>query len=522
MKIKKVVLNGFKRFHALTIDLGENPKKVIALVGPNGCGKSSIFDAFEQKAAEQKGLRINAHEAKAFYSKKLYSSDLTTEHSIQIEYKDPNQPLSKTSYLIRSAYRFTGRINVTTLNQKSDITDDDQRPATSIDMDRRLQDNYERLFAKFLTDLQTSDLSGKDLKESIIKEINDVLQEILDIKITSLGNIAEKGEGKLFFEKGTSENFPYDNLSSGEKEVLDIIIDLVLKRDIYKDTVFCIDEPELHLNTAVQRKLLIEIVKLIPDNCQLWIATHSVGFLRGLQEELSSECQIIDLSEHNFDQTTHIEPIKISRSNWQRIFKTALEDLTGLIAPQKMVYCEGRIEPSTDGKELGFDALIYNEIFEPYFPGITFVSGGGNTEPHIYAEFAIMVFSKVLRDIKIIHLADRDLNPDGRLMTSKERTTWLAEGGIRRMLKRREIENYIFDFEIVNLAFPNVTQAQYSEIVSDIINDDIKSKFVEIRTLCGNNNSSKKEFSLMLAKEITPDTAVYKELIDCLGLYGSS
>ena len=38
---------GFKRFDNLTIDLGPTPKKIIGLVGPNGCGKSSIFDAFE-------------------------------------------------------------------------------------------------------------------------------------------------------------------------------------------------------------------------------------------------------------------------------------------------------------------------------------------------------------------------------------------------------------------------------------------------------------------------------------------
>ncbi|MCK5492347.1 MAG: AAA family ATPase, partial [Candidatus Omnitrophica bacterium] len=46
MKLKKIQLkNGYKRFHNLTIDLGSDPKKIIALVGPNGCGKSSVIDA---------------------------------------------------------------------------------------------------------------------------------------------------------------------------------------------------------------------------------------------------------------------------------------------------------------------------------------------------------------------------------------------------------------------------------------------------------------------------------------------
>ena len=45
MRIKKLQLkNGYKRFFDLTIDLGENPKKIIALIGPNGCGKSSVLD----------------------------------------------------------------------------------------------------------------------------------------------------------------------------------------------------------------------------------------------------------------------------------------------------------------------------------------------------------------------------------------------------------------------------------------------------------------------------------------------
>ena len=45
MRIKQIQLIKYKRFQDLTINLGERPERIIALVGPNGCGKSSVFDA---------------------------------------------------------------------------------------------------------------------------------------------------------------------------------------------------------------------------------------------------------------------------------------------------------------------------------------------------------------------------------------------------------------------------------------------------------------------------------------------
>ena len=112
--------------------------------------------------------------------------------------------------------------------------------------------------------------------------------------------------------------FEYNVLSAGEKEVVDILLDLYLRKEEYDNTIFIIDEPELHINTSIQRKLLIEINRLIGDNCQLWLATHSIGFLRALQEELKDLSQIIefktDVPWASTEQT--LCPIIKSRSHW--------------------------------------------------------------------------------------------------------------------------------------------------------------------------------------------------------------
>ena len=65
-------------------------------------------------------------------------------------------------------------------------------------------------------------------------------------------DILPKMESKgLTFDKGTSENLPY-NLSGGEKAAFDLLLDIFVKKVEYDDTVFCIDEPEAHMNPRLQ------------------------------------------------------------------------------------------------------------------------------------------------------------------------------------------------------------------------------------------------------------------------------
>ncbi|MEA1883956.1 MAG: ATP-binding protein [Thermotogota bacterium] len=520
MKIKTLILKQFKRFHDLTINLGNNPKKIIALVGPNGCGKSSVFDAFEEKLKDYKGARTNY--PASYFSKRWFlegdekSETYQKNEAVNIIREDGKTVFDKKSFYIRSSYRFTPKLLVQQIKQQPDILDDSNRPGSSIDLDSRLQENYERLLGQTFYEWQHGDKSGKTVRKELLGKINEILEDILEIKISNLGDVIG-GKGQLYFEKGNSKDFPYDNLSSGEKEVIDLIVDLLVKTKDYNDTIFGIDEPELHLNTAIQRKLLMEIEKLIPDNCQLWIATHSLGFLRALQAELSDKTSIIDLSEHNLDEEVKVFPLKSNRENWQRIFETALDDLTGLIAPKYIVYCEGRKDPDGGGNDQGLDAEVYNTIFASKYPNTLFVSSGGNTEPDKYAAIALKVLNKAFSECKLFLLKDKDINSDKSITTDQQRINWLDEDNMRRMLNRKEIENYLFDIEVLCRFHEYLDVDEYYKLIQDIYNGDMKETTGQLMDFLGiKTGMNKEDLKKQLARLITPEMDIFKELEDAI------
>ena len=121
MRLQTVELVGFKRFDHLTIDLGSTPRKIVAMVGPNGCGKSSVFDAFEQ---ELKKFRSHGSEKSEFYSKGLFYDDNPQNE----QYKQQNVTitpdsgnLNRKSFYIRTSYRFTPKIEIAQISYLPDI-----------------------------------------------------------------------------------------------------------------------------------------------------------------------------------------------------------------------------------------------------------------------------------------------------------------------------------------------------------------------------------------------------------------
>jgi AAA15 family ATPase/GTPase len=532
MRVKKVQLkNGYKRFHDLTIDLGDEPRRIVALIGPNGCGKSSVLDGML--------FLNNAHQAvgnKGNKDHNYHSMNQTPgfNHSnVDIEFTDgPYQSVRQakaqggkgnTIFSFRSPYRYNSNLKVTQSRATQEIWLNNYGASLSSDLDDKMEENYRRLYIHYNKYLNEQDCKPSEAKQKIIGDLNDAIENCLDLRVESIGNI-EASEGTLYFSKPDHPAcFDFNVLSSGEKEVVDLLLDLYLRQDDFNDTVFLIDEPELHINTSIQKKLLLEINKLIGRDCQIWVATHSIGFLRALQDELKEECQIVHFPKGvNLASTPiTITPSPKTRAKWSEIFETALDDLTGLISPKRIVYCEGRDSPGVNGAERGFDAKVFNNVFSEQHHDTLFISSGGNTELDQRSEIAIAILTKVFSDIEILVLKDRDM-ASGRENTENDRQVYLQNNPPNhRVLKRWELENYLFDKNVLkkycsenSLEF---NEEQYDLLVTDIDNQNLKDSTGRIKNICGITSSiNAEQFKITLSKYLEKDMAVYSEIENCI------
>ncbi len=361
-----------------------------------------------------------------------------------------------------------------------------------------------------------------DAKSKIVGDLNASISKCLSLEVHDIGNI-EGNEGTLYFKKKDHRKpFEFNVLSAGEKEVVDILLDLYLRKEDFVDTIFLLDEPELHISTAIQRLLLVEINNLIGERCQLWVATHSIGFLRALQEDLGASSQIIyfDPSLELGSSPATLTPMIKTIANWRLVFATALDDLSGLLSPKRIIYCEGKDRP-TAGEESGLDAKVYNTIFSEEFHQTLFVSSGGNTELDQRSDIALAIIGKVFKGIEILVLKDRD-SGSGKFLSASDREGYLKlNGANHRMLNRLEIENYLYDREVLE-AYCAKNELEfdgdaYVRLVGDISNDNIKDQTGRIKNICNIKGSINKDvFKERLAAVISPTMAVYAELKACI------
>lgn len=529
MRIKEIKLNKFKRFTDLTISGIPATAKLVILVGPNGSGKTSVFEGMNHWY-KYKGF--HTYGDMTFYVKEGDKEEIDNNNwcnnRVTISTHDvefANQDAVRGCFYFRTAHRNEPDF-VTNNLSKQDNPKNQIKYNTLMDTDRTVSENYQRLVSNTLSGVfnhQNDNKSVKDLREELIGKIRESLHNVFDdLQLTSIGDPLVNGS--FYFTKGNSENFHYKNLSAGEKSAFDLLLDMVIKSVYFKNTVYCIDEPEIHMHTALQSKLLAEMYNLVPDNSQLWLSTHSIGMLEKAKEiELENPNTVcfLNFSNIDFDAPTMLMPTTINSTIWNKFLELTFGDFAKLIAPQRVVFCEGTIQ----GRSYkNFDAQVYNRIFSSKYPDTSFISIGSCSELENDDNISMKIIKEVLKNSTIIKFVDRDDKSNDEVLE-------LESKGIK-VLRKRHLECYLLDDEIIiKLCKTRRNEDKIEECLAakrqaieeskkrGNPEDDIKSAsgkiYTELKRIlslrqCGNKKDS------FLRDTITPliteETTIYKEL----------
>ena len=362
MNIEALHVKNFKRFSDLRIDLSalDEPPKLVLLIGANGSGKSSIFDAFEYLSGPAKGLQDHYTE---YFKKRLgadLSVDCTLGGGVRVQRTNNKQVSASPGWDGRSA--FYGRSSFRTVPELSartlapiDLTTDEDRPRRFIEQDTRFATDVAQITENILHEIWGEPFDSDTMKARFVDPINEALERIFSASVATglrLRKLIPALSGKppdIRFQKGGSE-VHYDLLSSGEKEVFNIILNLFTRREHFPNAIYFIDELDVHLHTSLQYALVREIMeRWIPENSQLWTASHSLGFIDYANG--SGDAAILDFDDLDFDQPQTLHPTPKS----ERIFDIAVPRKAALkVFPNKrLIICENK------------DARLYNAIVLP-------------------------------------------------------------------------------------------------------------------------------------------------------------
>lgn len=248
-------------------------------------------------------------------------------------------------------------------------------------------------------------------------------------------------------------------LSHGEKQVIILLINFIVRQMYYKDSIIFIDEMDCHLNTALQSSLLDEIIsRWIPNDSQLWTASHSLGFIDyARNSEVSS---IIDFNLLNFDTKNELLPQ--SKDNLE-VYEIAIPKATiaTILKGYKLIVVENKNDEH-------FNASLGQD-------GYLFLPANNNRE----------VFLTVKSDKDKLGLRDRDYLKTDEIEKIKTQLPNL------KILLLSTFENYIYHPEnIVELDF---NEFNIEEYIGEITNQK-NEKLIDIVREIGTSRSHYIEF----------------------------
>lgn len=294
--------------------------KVNILVGRNGTGKTTILNLIEgvSLTVPRKGHLINNINSILLNFDRSYIKVSVVNDSVNLEESDDNlitlinlETISTFDMYLKdwneiNYHRMKNGINYQIQTELDIILQELVRQFKGYLLKLRNREKEETaLLETKIKQLSTQDNATQEElqhlrdwlieKDQKVAQINAKKHLFLD-KINELFSDTDKtidfdAENSIIFRKSHDKTISVYQLSSGEKQILIILLKILLQEN--KPYIVLMDEPELSLHLAWQLQL-INIIQQLNENCQLIIATHAPGiFSKGWNDKITKMEDII-------------------------------------------------------------------------------------------------------------------------------------------------------------------------------------------------------------------------------------
>ncbi len=440
---------GLRDIGPLSQVLVDDLADVVVLAGPNGVGKTSINNALldlarEPRVVQNRWMIVEATD----------DAERTGWGTNQLDTRIVGDSQKLTNHLRRNQRR--NRYYSSFLNFDSD------RAVRNVQSFNFTWDIKNPLSEEVGWDLGLSQLSNRynDVRHSLFRLVESQRREIADRAIENRDSgmremsldfpdllqpfkdafwqlLAPKRlvdvsvrDQEIYYEHN-GRRLPLASLSSGEREVVNVVFDFLLRGPQHSIIVF--DEPELHLHPELSYKLL-QTLRSIGKRNQFIFSSHSPEIISASLE--NTVVFVAPPTEPNANQA-----IVVHRDDETHEALRTLGQSIGVISLGKKIVL-------VEGDESSLDKQTYGAILKSRFPEFVLVPAGGKDTLRSFQLVHDNILNRTIWGVEFFLLADRDavyaLGKSALRTSASQRA---------RELPRYHLENYFLSSGALSRAF---------------------------------------------------------------------
>lgn len=268
-------------------------------------------------------------------------------------------------------------------------------------------------------------------------------KELLDADLKSQQLKYSNGEQELLL----------NTLSSGEREVVNIVFDFILRSP--SNCIVFFDEPEIHLHPELSYKL-IQTLTSLGDNNQFIFCTHSPEIITA-----SLEHSVIFVAPPMGDDAN--QAIIVSEDDDTNRALKLLGQSVGVIALGKRIVL-------IEGEHASLDKQTYGAILKDSFPELILVPSGGKGLVKSFSVLLKEVLEKSIWGVEFFMLCDRDVIPLSKIEAEPEELV----SDRFQIIRKYHLENYFLDADVIAKVFQNIEPEGSWLRSSESIDDKLK------------------------------------------------